>query len=86
MVTLLSALFIFCYMGSMAIAAQQSDEPEGGNKQTVCTDPRPQVCTMDYRPVCAQLEDGSFKTYSIGCTACSVQLVKAYEEGACKEE
>ena len=76
---------IFCLMVGIAFATQQSDEPEGGNKQTVCTDPRPQVCTMDYRPVCAQLEDDSFKTYSNGCTACSVHLVKAYEEGACKE-
>ena len=23
------------------------------------------------RPVCAQLENGQFKTYSNGCTACS---------------
>lgn len=54
-------------------------------KQTVCTDPRLQVCTMDYRPVCGQLEDGSFKTYSNGCTACSVQAVIGYVEGACKK-
>jgi Kazal-type serine protease inhibitor-like protein len=76
---------IFCLMGSMAIAAQQSNEPNDENKQTVCTDPRPQVCTMDYRPVCAQLEDTSFKTYSNGCTACSDPRVKFYEEGACRK-
>ncbi len=34
-----------------------------------CTAPRPKVCTMDYKPVCAQLKDGSFKTYSNGCSA-----------------
>ena len=76
---------IICHMGSMAIADQHRDEPEGENKQTVCADPRPQVCTMDYRPVCAQLEDSSFKTYSNGCTACSDQLVTFYEEGACRK-
>jgi len=56
----------------------------GEQKQAVCTDPRPQICTMDYRPVCAQLEDGSSKTYANGCTACSDQSVTAYEEGACR--
>ena len=84
MLNLLSALFIFCLMGSMAIADQQSNEPKSENKQTVCTDPRPQVCTMDYRPVCAQMEDGSSKTYANGCTACSDQLVTTYEEGVCR--
>ena len=56
----------------------------GEQKQTVCTDPRPQVCTMDYRPVCAQLEDGNSKIYANGCTACSDQLVTAYVEGVCR--
>jgi Kazal-type serine protease inhibitor domain len=76
---------IFCHLGSMAMAAQQRDEPNSVNKQTVCIDPRPQVCSMDYRPVCAQLEDTSFKTYSNGCTACSDPRVKSYEEGACRK-
>ena len=49
-----------------------------------CTDPRPQVCTMDYRPVCAKREDGSTETYSNGCTACSDQEVVGHVEGACR--
>lgn len=77
---------IFCLIGSMAIASQQSDQPNGETKQTVCTAPRPQVCTMDYRPVCAQLEDTSLKTYSNGCTACSDPRVKSYGEGACRND
>jgi len=76
---LLSGFFGFFFMNSMAKADQENTE-----KVTVCNDPRPQVCTMDYRPVCAQLEDGSIKTYSNGCTACSDQLVTDYEEGVCK--
>ena len=51
-----------------------------------CTDPRPEVCTMDYTPVCAlRAEDGSehWKTYANACTACSDATVKAYREKAC---
>ncbi len=76
---------IFCPTGSMAIADQQSDEPVPEKKHTVCTDPRPQVCTMDYRPVCGEQSNGSFKTYSNGCTACSDQAVIGYVEGECKD-
>ena len=85
MFIMLFCFVIFCLMGSMAIAAQQRNEPKNENTQTVCTDPRPQVCTMDYRPVCAQLEDGSFKTYSNGCTACSNHEVIGHVEGECKK-
>lgn len=48
-----------------------------------CTDPRPEACTMDYRPVCATLGDGSEKTYSNGCSACSDPQVGHYREGEC---
>jgi len=54
-------------------------------EQTICTDPRPQVCTMDYRPVCGERNDGSHKTYSNDCTACSDHNVIGYREGECKE-
>jgi alkaline phosphatase D len=63
----------------------QAGTNSSNKKQTICTDPRPQLCTMDYRPVCAQLEDGSFKTYANGCAACSDQMVTTYEEGVCRE-
>ena len=49
-----------------------------------CTEPRPQVCTQDYRPVCAVLKDGSVQTFSNGCNACSDPAVTGYREGACE--
>ena len=52
---------------------------------TVCVDPRPEVCTMDYRPVCGTHKDGSVKTYSNGCGACSNPEVTFWIEGACPE-
>ena len=51
-------------------------------KMTPCPEPRPQICTMDYRPVCATLQDGSVKTYSNGCSACTDPAVTGYQEGA----
>lgn len=62
---------------------------------TECRDPRPEVCTMDYRPVCARRDSGvrcvtapcpskDWKTYSNGCTACSDPEVSAYARGACE--
>ena len=51
-----------------------------------CPEPRPQVCTMDYTPVCARHTDGSFKTYSNGCTACTNPSVEGYFAGPCESE
>jgi len=53
-------------------------------KNVTCTDPRPQVCTQDYRPVCARLQDGRSKTYSNGCSACSDPAVSSYRQGPCE--
>lgn len=52
-------------------------------KFTQCTDPRPEACTMEYKPVCAQMTDGSYKTYSNGCTACSDKKIVTYRDGGC---
>lgn len=53
---------------------------------TSCPEPRPEICTMDYTPVCARHIDGSFKTYSNGCTACTNPSVEGYVEGSCESE
>ena len=49
-----------------------------------CTEPRPEICAQDYRPVCAVLQDGGFKTYSNACSACSDPSVTGYRDGACE--
>lgn len=49
----------------------------------ICEDPRPEVCTMDYRPVCGYAESGH-KTYSNACTACSDIAVVGYTDGECQ--
>ena len=65
--------------------SDQEETHSSDDTSVTCSEPRPQMCTMDYRPVCAQLENGQFKTYSNGCTACSDSNVSSYRNGACEE-
>jgi hypothetical protein len=62
-----------------------------------CEDPRPELCTMDYRPVCALRDTGircittpcqstEWKTYSNACSACSDPDVMGYKNGECLGE
>jgi hypothetical protein len=50
----------------------------------ICKSPRPQMCTMEYVPVCAQLEGNMTKTYASGCNACSDKNVISYKADTCK--
>ena len=52
---------------------------------TQCAEPRPQVCTMEYAPVCADLAAGGRKTYSSACNACADDVVTSYLRGECPE-
>ena len=58
------------------------DEP-GAIDIILCEEPRPQVCTKEYNPVCAMLKDGSARTGATGCTSCSDPEVTGYTMGAC---
>ena len=54
---------------------------------TECTEPRPEICTMDYTPVCGlQNISGQeqWSTYSNACTACSDTTVVGYNKDACE--
>ena len=48
-----------------------------------CADPRPQMCTRDYRPACGLHRDGTRKTYGNACSACSNPDVLTQSAGAC---
>ena len=83
---LLCAVFLMTHAGHSLAGntlggevALVSAEPE------VCKDPRPQMCTMDYRPVCGAMTGGEKKTYSNGCSACSDLSVLSYVPGECPE-
>ncbi len=67
-------------------ACTSSSSPQinpGTEGLTLCQEPRPEVCTMEYRVVCAQLQDGSFKEYSNACSSCSDANVVGYRDGSC---
>jgi hypothetical protein len=48
-----------------------------------CADPRPLMCTRDYRPACGIRRDGSRKTYGNACSACADADVVTQGAGAC---
>jgi hypothetical protein len=85
-------------LGIQTVAAAPAGEVKKAEdvKPTACTNPRPQLCTMDHRPVCATRDTGircvsapcpstEKRTYSNGCGACSDPKVYGYVPGACPE-
>ena len=72
------------FLAAVLLSACSLVEPDPEPKVDVkCTDPRPEICTMDYQPVCGVESDGSYKVYSNGCSACSNPKVIGYNEGEC---
>lgn len=49
--------------------------------RTYCEDPRQEICTMEYVPVCGS----DNQTYGNGCSACGSINVEFYIEGECDE-
>ena len=72
------------FLGACAAADVPSQQQKMA--MTQCKDPRPQICTMDYSPVCGISQDGSKKTYSNGCGACSDPKVMEYSQGVCSQK
>jgi len=62
---------------------QQINNEPGALDLILCEEPRPEVCTREYDPVCATLQNGSTRTASTGCTSCSDPSVVGYKMGAC---
>lgn len=50
-----------------------------------CESPRPQVCTMDYRPACGFSSENMNKTFSNACNACSHKEVLWVVAGECPQ-
>ncbi len=63
----------------------EAQMPDDIAKVGMCIEPRPEICTQDYTPVCGVHRDGSRSTYSNGCTACSNLDVVGAMPGACPE-
>lgn len=69
----------FLFFLTNAELAEESMPVAGG----ACADPRPQMCTQDYRPACGLRRDGSHKTYGNACSACADSEVTSQAAGAC---
>jgi hypothetical protein len=78
----LSILAVGCATTASEEKNEMLDEP-GALDIILCEEPRPQICTREYDPVCATLQDGTTKTGSTGCTSCSDPQVVGYRKSAC---
>ncbi len=70
----------FVFLMTKAELADESLPIAGGR----CADPRPQMCTRDYRPACGVRRDGSRKTYGNACSACADPEVLSQGAGTCQ--
>ncbi|MAZ89784.1 MAG: hypothetical protein CL693_19280 [Cellvibrionaceae bacterium] len=77
--------FVLMGLSLLCFGCAVNSDSDSAQSMTRCTEPRPQMCTMDYRPVCGMSAEGQQKTYSNGCGACSNALVDSWREGACPE-
>ncbi len=64
-------------------AGYHNSRPIGAELHRQCADPRPQVCTLEYAPVCALLDKKQRKQYSNACKACANPAVVGYIAGPC---
>jgi hypothetical protein len=83
-VTLVLALATGCTAGSAPRAEDGGSTPAF----TACRAPRPELCTREYRPVCARLAGAPERsvTRSNACVACSDPAVEGYRPGACETD
>ena len=80
---LLAAFALLMTVGSPVVGTSDTPEAEDAVPRSVCTEPRPQMCTREYRPVCGERKGMDGRTYGNGCTACADPEVIAYRPGAC---
>ena len=74
--------------------APKEPPAETRNEPVMCKDPRPEMCTAQYVPVCATRDTGircittpcpssEQKTMGNACSACSDPKVSSYVKGEC---
>ena len=78
------SIFWIVLMTSLITGCGSSPKEGRATQQRLhqCPSPRLEVCTMDYKPVCAAVGD-EIQTFPNGCSACSDRKVKGFYLGAC---
>lgn len=66
-----------------ACADQHRSQPIAAEFLQQCPEQRPQMCTLEYAPVCAFLEKKQRQQFSNGCSACSDPAVVGFTAGSC---
>jgi len=74
---------ILCSIAIFLLISGCQPSPSQIENQIMCEEPRPEMCTMNYLPVCGLNADKSVKTYSNACAACSDKQVVSYTDGEC---
>lgn len=91
-------LFLFVAMvfaaGLLACSGGQTAPTESASEQKspaaasklagTCEEPRPEICTREYLPVCGYSE-AQQRTYSNACTACADPAVEGWTREACEQ-
>ena len=69
----------------MAVSLLCSCDTEISNKDVDnnSMDPKPEVCTKEFVPVCGVISDNLLKSYPNKCTACADKMVIGYKKGEC---
>ena len=76
-----------CLIALLSLSCISSETAELDDPLLVrCTEPRPQICTREYVPVCGVRSDGSTSTYGNGCGACGDERVIGHRPGECPPE
>lgn len=68
---------------SLATLLAACASPVSPPEITQCQEPRPQMCTMQYDPVCATDRGGVQRTMASDCSACGDRRVVGYTLGEC---
>jgi len=102
-IILIFIIFLFSAVSCQTIqnknsstSSNNSSQKQKNSNYLSCSDPRPQMCTKEFRPVCADVDtkvrcvtapcpSNIRKTVSNGCTACSDSNIYGYSLGACEE-
>jgi len=71
--------------GLVACGAGPGARPIGAELQETCAEPRSQVCTRQYDPVCAFVGKSERREYSNACTACADAQVTGFIAGRCPQ-
>ncbi|MCP4979835.1 MAG: hypothetical protein GY935_04985 [Gammaproteobacteria bacterium] len=76
------SIVLLVSLGACATGSSKPGPADGS--ATVCPELRPRICTMDYTPVCAELQDAGSMTYPNACSACADVKVISHRAGACE--